>query len=1104
VSLLATRDLSGGELHVIRQLTVNRRTRRVGFSAATLVGIGALVTVAVAAIGNSTPVASPKLQTAAATTKTPIQHLVVIFEENESFDQQFGTYPVATNPAGEIPFTALPGTPSVNGLVANSLNGNINYLASNPNGVNPQRLDPGPNADGIYNTNLDSHGSNAGIDDLLTCSQNHNYQPEQQAVDGGKMDDFPTAVGTGSGAIPEGAAEGSCNADTDLDFYDGNTFSGYWNYAQHDAMSDNYFGTTYGPSTPGAINIVSGDTGNFNLANNCPVTDEAVSNEPPFTPTASSSTCLGTTPTPAAFATAQSPDASLVTDGDGAFSDINDGDPYYDDCSSTTANIGINDTSSTGVTDPNVGDLLSENGISWGWFEGGFAPVSSSGTPTPATNGLTINGVSGIPEPGYPGGPAESGVGTSGVSRSKATCGAVHNVGAALGGTNTGSQPYGTKADYVQHHEPFQYYATTANPAHLLPTSLSAVGTDTQSFTGSCYGCGQPEFNTANHQYDISEFNSLVSAIQAGTMPASSLPAVSYLKAPQYEDEHPADSDPIDAQKFVTSEINSLMATPAWASTAVVLTYDDSDGWYDHVFSGAQTGGKVLNQSSAGGGPTTEGDDEAPAVCGGNVITGSALTASVGTPITVTSGTNDNFEYQIGSGPEQTLSTALSAPSAVTASSLTAGAYGGPSYTSVTNLADAISADSGGEITAQVNSNKLVLTANAKEPLSIIGADGSDNALSVLGLSAGASSTPALPSLTNDVGQPENGRCGFGPRLPLQIISPYAKANFVDNTETDQASVVNFIEYNWGVGTIPGSAAQLLTNPATTFDLSNMFDFTAGATDTAGPNPYILNTTTFEPLVSWSAPAAITYGTALSSTQLDASASDPAITGTVGTFTYPSESGEILGVGTHAISATFTPANGVNYPKFTTSVNITVNPAPLTVTASGGRFGEGESVPKITPSYSGFVNGDSASSLTSAPSCYTYATSTSKAGNYKSVCTDGESANYTFTYVNGTVTVVGKPLVFPKTAPVKKAGVPISITCPKLGLKCTGEVEIKDHGVIIAQAKLSDKSGKTEKLTLKATKVGKKVLAGVSTRHELRVTLSAPSEDDSSKAITLT
>ena len=48
-----------------------------------------------------------------------------------------------------------------------------------------------------------------------------------------------------------------------MDYYDGNTVTGLWNYAQHFAMSDNSYDTMFGPSTPGALNLVSGQTHGF-------------------------------------------------------------------------------------------------------------------------------------------------------------------------------------------------------------------------------------------------------------------------------------------------------------------------------------------------------------------------------------------------------------------------------------------------------------------------------------------------------------------------------------------------------------------------------------------------------------------------------------------------------------------------------------------------------------------------------------------------------------------------------------------------------------------------------------------------------------------------
>ncbi|HMD46292.1 MAG TPA: alkaline phosphatase family protein [Acidimicrobiales bacterium] len=526
-------------------------------------------------------------------TRSPIQHLVVIFQENVSFDHYFGTYPNATNTSGQ-PFYAASKTPASNGL-------NASLLGANPNLANPQRLDP------------------ANINDLLTCDQNHDYTAEQQAFDNGKMDQFVQATGTGGGTNATGQP---CQASQVMDYYDGNTVTAMWNYAQHFAMSDNSFGSTFGPSSPGAINLASGNTGGVTKAIRGAATD-----------------------------------GDIVGDGLGGYSLISDAQPYYDDCSSRD---------SAALGGKNIGDELNSAGLSWGWFQGGFRPTTAySGSPSSVVSYDPTN-VTG-----------------------RAVCGSFHDVGAALGGTGTsGTNPWGTKNDYIPHHEPFQYYASTANPHHLAPASLSAIGTDTAS---------PGQFDTANHQYDQSDFDSLVSAIHAGTMPASSLPAVSFLKASGYQDGHPGYSDPIDEQNFVVNEINSLEALPTWSSTAVVVAYDDSDGWYDHVYSG------VTN----------------PSQTAADVLTGAGM---------------------CGGGNNQ---------------------LGG-----------------------------------------------------------------------------QQGRCGFGPRLPLLVISPWAKANYVSHTLTSQSSIIKFIQWNWHLKKIPGSFANVSGS------LNDMFNFKVG---TAPNSALYLNTSTGQP-----------------------------------------------------------------------------------------------------------------------------------------------------------------------------------------------------------------------------------------------------------------
>lgn len=498
-------------------------------------------------------------------TATPIKHLVVIFGENESFDHYFGTYPNATNPSGEPAFHALPNTPAVNGFTPDLLNNNPNLNPANnvTNGAgatNPFRLD-----------RSQAH----------TSSQNHAYGPEQAAFDNGKMDLFPKntgAAGTGGTGVfnTKGLVMG---------YYDGNTVTALWNYAQNFAMSDNSYSSTFGPSTPGAVNLISGQT-NGALG---------------FAPSnGSSSNTIN----------------NIVADGQGGFTMYGDSDPHGDVCSSTSS-------PTNEMTGKNVGDLLNAANITWGWFQGGFDLTA-----------INANG-------------------TTGCARSTSS--------PTVGGNVT---------DYSPHHQPFQYYASTRNLSHTRPLTVASVGTSADG--------------GANHQYDIKDF---VAAVQAGN-----LPSVSFLKAPAIQDAHPSNSDPIDEQVFVVNMINLLQQSPEWKSTAVVLAYDDSDGWYDHVQ-------HVINPSHS-----------------------------------------------------------------------------------------------------------------AQDAL-----NGSQSCVPLDG-TPGALSTP-LPGIN---GQPVQGRCGYGPRQPLLIVSPYAKANFVDHTLTDQSSILRFIEDNWLKGQRIGQGSF----DAMAGTIENMFDFT--------------------------------------------------------------------------------------------------------------------------------------------------------------------------------------------------------------------------------------------------------------------------------------
>ncbi len=386
-------------------------------------------------------------------TATPIKHLVVIYDENVSFDHYFATYPVAGNPSGEPSFQALPGTPRVNNLVtAHLLTNNPNYTNSE-NGANaaePFRLDRTQAA---------------------TADQNHGYTAEQQAYDGGKADLFPLYTGAGTkGGVGAFGTKGQV-----MGYYDGNTVTALWNYAQHFAMSDDAYTDTYGPSTPGALEVVSGQTNGVDLVQ-----------------TSSS--------------------GYYIQDGAGGINLISDVDPAYDVCSSATDQVAM--------LGKNIGDLLNARGISWGGFMGGFD--------------LQITNANG----------------TTGCSRS-----------------TTSTVTAVKENDYIQHHNWFQYFKSTANPTHARPASVAAIG---HTYDAD----GQPD--PANHEYDIDDF---YSAVRAGNFPA-----VAFLKAPAYQDGHAGYSDPVDEQAWIAHVINFLESQPQWKDTAVIIAWDDSDGWYDHAF----------------------------------------------------------------------------------------------------------------------------------------------------------------------------------------------------------------------------------------------------------------------------------------------------------------------------------------------------------------------------------------------------------------------------------------------------------------------------------------------------------------------------------------
>lgn len=528
-------------------------------------------------------------------TATPIKHVIVIFNENISFDHYFGTYPNAQNNPGETVFSASHKTPAANNL-ATPLDADhrfkriqgLDLLGTNPNG---------PAGSGAaFNGISAANPFRLGPTQAATADQNHAPKPEQTAYNNGKMDQFPGSTGT-AGPPPSAtaASQAALSKGLTMGYFDGNTVTALWNYAQHYVLFDNTYTSQFGPSTPGAINLIAGQTNGFAA----------------YTNVVSGGTLLHT--------------SHEVFDNQGGLTLIGDAEPLGDVCSNTASD-------NVQMAGKNIGDLLNARGITWGWFQGGF-------------NLSVINAN-----------------GTTGCHRS------TPNIVAGYSGV---------PLDYVEHHQPFQYYASTANLTHERPSSTWAIG--------HTYEQDGVTKDPANHEYDTIDF---FTALSNGN-----LPAVTFLKPPSFQDAHPGNSDPIDEQTFLVETINAVMRSPFWDSTAIFITYDDSDGWYDHQMP------PIVNPSFSSYVDVLN----APSVCESGVQQGRPTT------------------------------------------------------------------------------------------------------------------TTPLPGT---LGQPVWGRCGYGTRIPMLVISPRVDGNVVDHTLTDQSSIIRFVEDNWldGQRVQPGASFDSFAG-----DLTHLF-----------------------------------------------------------------------------------------------------------------------------------------------------------------------------------------------------------------------------------------------------------------------------------------
>ncbi len=206
--------------------------------------------------------------------------------------------------------------------------------------------------------------------------------------------------------------------------------------------------------------------------------------------------------------------------------------------------------------------------------------------------------------------------------------------------------------------------------------------------------------------------------------------------------------------------------------------------------------------------------------------------------------------------------------------------------------------------------------------------------------------------------------------------------------------------------TLNGENAEGLKPEAGSYTI--MVTFTpASANYTIANASVTLKITSVAAEITWETPEAITYGTPISAAQLNASAN------TEGEYIYSTHEGEsvryihegdVLGAGNDSLFVKFIPESE-DYGRAVDTVILTVNKAELTVTVADTTVTQGDEMPVFKLAYSGFVNNENESALTTAPTA-TCAATTAEVGEFEIVVSGGESDNYNITCTNGKLIVV--------------------------------------------------------------------------------------------------
>ncbi|WP_233834120.1 MBG domain-containing protein [Paraburkholderia sp. ZP32-5] len=400
--------------------------------------------------------------------------------------------------------------------------------------------------------------------------------------------------------------------------------------------------------------------------------------------------------------------------------------------------------------------------------------------------------------------------------------------------------------------------------------------------------------------------------------------------------------------------------------------------------SGTMTYGSAVPTFTASYSGFVNGDSAASLTTAPGVSTAATSASSVGAYATTASGAIDpnyTITYQSGS------LTINPAPLTITASSGTM-TYGSAVPTITASYSGFVNGDSAASLTTAPG---LSTTATSASPV---------------GTYATTASGAVDPNYTITY---QSGSLTVNP-APLTITASSGTMTYGSAVPTVTASYSGFVNGD--------TAASLTTAPGlstTATSASSVGSYATTASGAIDPNYTITYqsgavTVTPAPLTITASSGTSTYGSAVPTFTASYSGfvngdSAASLTTAPGVSTTATASSS---VGTYA-----TTASGALDPNYTItyqSGTLTVNPAPLTITAGSGTMTYGSAVPTFTASYSGFVNGDTAASLTTAPGVSTTASASSSVGSYATTVSGAIDPNYTITYQPGALTVTPAPL----------------------------------------------------------------------------------------------